>query len=137
MFKTRAVTFGLILVASLAAGWPASLGQHMNAPNGPCKNAGSSTAEQSQCFSAAYREADKKLNDVYAQVLKTLAPEAQQSLQAAERLWIQFRDANCEVEHGLYKGGSAAPMVLTACLEALTRQRADDLMTMLGYRVQR
>ena len=61
----------------------------------------------------------------------------QKALQAAESLWIQFRDANCEVEHGLYKGGTAAPMVLNACLEALTRQRADDLMIMLGYRLAR
>ena len=109
----------------------------MNAPNGPCNNAGSSTVEQSRCFSAAYEDADKKLNDIYARVMKTLAPEAQQSLQSVERLWIQFRDANCEVEHSLYKGGTAASMVLTACLEALTRQRADDLMTMLGWRLQK
>ena len=33
--------------------------------------------------------------------------------------------------------GSAAPMVLSACLEAVTRQRADDLMAMLGYRLQK
>src|SRR5258708_32017859 len=110
MFNTRVVAFGLVVVAGVAAGCPASMAQHMNAPDGPCRNAGSSTVQESQCFSAAYQDADKKLNDVYRQVLKTLAPEDQKSLQAAESLWIQFRDANCEVEHGLYKGGSAAPM---------------------------
>jgi uncharacterized protein YecT (DUF1311 family) len=137
MQKTRAAMVALTVLAGFAALAPASRGQHMNAPDGPCRNAGSSTAEQAQCFAMAYQEADKKLNEVYGRVLKTLAPDDQQALAAAERLWIQFRDANCAVEHGLYKGGSAAPMVLTACLEALTRQRGEDLMTMLGYRLPR
>jgi uncharacterized protein YecT (DUF1311 family) len=129
------VALGLTAIA-LAAGCPPSMGQHMNAPDAPCRS-GSSNAQISQCFSAAYRDADKKLNDVYRRVLATLGPEDQKALQAAQLLWIHFRDANCEVEHGLYKGGSAAPMVLDACLEALTRQRADDLTTMLGYRLQK
>ena len=137
MFNTRAIMSGLIVVAGVAAGCPAARAQHMNAPDSPCRNAGSSTAQQSGCFSVAYHDADKRLNDVYRQVLKTLDPQDQAALQAAESLWIQFRDANCEVEHALYKGGTAAPMVLNACLEALTRQRADDLMTMLGYRLGR
>ena len=136
MIKTRLVTFGLVLLVGLAAAGPASMAQHMNAPDGPCSGKGSSGAATSQCFAVAYQEADKRLNDIYNKVLKTLSPDLQQELQAAELLWIRFRDANCEIEHGLYKGGSAAPMVLSACLEALTRQRADDLMTMLGYRLQ-
>ena len=78
-----------------------------------------------------------RLNDIYEKVLKTLPPDAQNDLQEAELLWLRFRDANCAVEHGLYKGGSAAPMVLSACLQAVTRQRADDLMAMLGYRLQK
>ncbi len=129
------VAAGLVATA-FAAGCPPSMGQHMNAADAPCRS-GSSNAQISQCFAAAYQDADKKLNDVYRRVLATLGPEHQKSLQAAQLLWIRFRDANCEVEHGLYEGGSAAPMVLDACLEALTRQRADDLMTMLGYRLQR
>ena len=129
--------FGLIVAASVAAGCPASMAQHMNAPDSPCRSAGSSTAEQAGCFAVAYRDADKRLNDVFQQVVKTLGPEDEKALRLAKSLWIQFRDANCEVEHGLYRGGSAAPMVLNACLEALTRQRADDLMTMLGWRLKK
>ena len=135
MSKTRLVAFGLVLLVGLATADPASMAQHMNAPDGPCSGKGSSGAATSQCFAEASQEADKRLNDIYNKVLKTLPPDLQQELQAAELLWIRFRDANCEVEHGLYKGGSAAPMVLSACLEAVTRQRAGDLITMLGYRL--
>jgi|FEC22Drversion2_1045045.scaffolds.fasta_scaffold00974_3 uncharacterized protein YecT (DUF1311 family) len=130
-----AIAFAVVATA-FAAACPPSMAQHMNAADAPCRS-GSANAQISQCFSAAYQDADKKLNDVYRRVVATLGPEDQKALQAAQLLWIRFRDANCEVEHGLYKGGSAAPMVLDACLEALTRQRADDLMTMLGYRLQR
>ncbi len=137
MIKTRIAAFGLTLIIGIVASGPASIAQHMNAPDGPCSGKGSSGTATSQCFAMAHREADKRLNDTYEKVLKTLPPDAQKDLQAAELLWIRFRDANCAVEHGLYKGGSAAPMVLSACLEAVTRQRADDLMAMLGYRLLR
>jgi uncharacterized protein YecT (DUF1311 family) len=107
MIKTRLVTFGLVLLVGLAAAGPASMAQHMNAPDGPCSGKGSSGAATSHCFAAAYQDSNKKLNDIYNKVLKTLPPDLQQSLQEAELLWIRFRDANCAVEHGLYKGGSA------------------------------
>jgi len=127
----------LLVAALLAAGCPAAaLAQHMNAPDSPCAGKGSN-AEMSGCFAQAHSSTDKRLNEVYRKVMGTLPPDSQKALQAAQLLWIQFRDANCEVEHGLYKGGSAAPMVQSACLEALTRQRADDLMTMLGYRLNK
>jgi len=135
-FSVHGAVAVALVATAFAAACPPSMAQHMNAPDAPCRS-GSANAQISQCFSAAYQDADKKLNDVYRRVVATLGPEDQKALQAAQLLWIRFRDANCEVEHGLYKGGSAAPMVLDACLEALTRQRADDLMTMLGYRLQR
>ena len=59
--------------------------QHMNAKGVPC-NKPSSTADETQCFYMAYREADKNLNQVYARVLKALESEEQQHLRDAQRL---------------------------------------------------
>jgi uncharacterized protein YecT (DUF1311 family) len=58
-------------------------------------------------------------------------------LKTAQRLWIQIRDANCEAEHVLYAGGSAASMVKLACLEAVTRHRSEELKVMYGWRLEK
>jgi len=113
-----------------------SSAQHMNAADAPCKNAGSN-AEITQCFVDTNRAADKRLNEFYGQIKKAIDGEEWAKLQAAQRLWIQFRDANCLAEQKLYEGGSAASMVYYACLEADTRQRTKELKTMYGWRIEK
>jgi uncharacterized protein YecT (DUF1311 family) len=54
-------------------------------------------------------------------------------LQVTQRLWVQFRDANCSAEYSLYGGGSAGPTARAACIEAVTRQRTAELKTMYGW----
>jgi len=63
--------------------------------------------------------------------------DEQKDLQAAQHLWLNFRDANCSAERTLYAGGSAAPMVYAAWVEADTRQRTTDLKAMYGSRLQK
>jgi uncharacterized protein YecT (DUF1311 family) len=46
---------------------------------------------------------------------------------ATQRLWIQYRDANCTAERDLYDGGTAASPAYLACLEAMTRARTREL----------
>jgi uncharacterized protein YecT (DUF1311 family) len=58
-------------------------------------------------------------------------------LREAQRLWIQFRDANCNAEYALYEGGSAGPMVKVACIEAVTRHRTEELQVMYGWRLEK
>jgi uncharacterized protein YecT (DUF1311 family) len=58
-------------------------------------------------------------------------------LKVAQRLWIEFREANCSAEQELYSNGSAASMVKFACLEALTRHRTEELNVMYGWRLEK
>jgi uncharacterized protein YecT (DUF1311 family) len=106
--------------------------QHMNAPGNPCQNAGAD-AEMSACFAKAAAAADRKLNVTYERLQKGLDPDSFNELRAAQRIWLQFRDSNCNAESNLYKGGSAAPMVYSACLESVTRQREQDLHVMYDW----
>lgn len=108
--------------------------QHMNAVDAPCRSAGSN-ADITQCFYDAYKKADGDLNRVYGEIRKILAVEESEKLRTTQRLWIQFRDSNCAAEKDLYAGGSAAPMVYAACMEADTRQRVAELKTMYGWRL--
>ena len=108
----------------------------MNAPDGPCK-APASNAEETQCFVTAAKVADEQLNQTYAHVRQVLSLDEQRDLQQAQRLWLEFRDANCSAERNLYGSGTAAPMVYAACLEADSRQRTAELNTMYGWRLEK
>lgn len=108
----------------------------MNAPDSPCKGP-ASNAEMTACFISASKAADERLNKIYSRIGEVLSANEQRDLQAAQRLWLKFRDANCSAERNLYAGGSAGPTVYAACVEADSRQRTNDLKAMYGWRLEK
>jgi uncharacterized protein YecT (DUF1311 family) len=134
MRQKRLIETRLFLLVWLLSFTTYSMGQHMNAEDAPCQGPGSN-AEETGCFIAASHTADTDMNQTYKRVLKVLSAEEQKQLHSAQRLWLQFRDANCTAERDLYRGGTAAPMVYAACIEADTRQRTAELNTMYGWRL--
>ena len=106
--------------------------QHINAAGGPCQSVGPNSSK-TECFIAASKKADEDLNAFYGKLRIKLESNDLANLQVAQRLWVQFRDANCKAEYSLYAGGSAGPTVRAACAEAVTRQRAIELRTMYGW----
>ena len=77
------------------------------------------------------------MNLFFGDIRKVLSKSEFEKLQAAQRLWVQFREANCVAEKSLYDGGSAAPMVYAACMESDTRKRAEELRAMFGWRIEK
>jgi uncharacterized protein YecT (DUF1311 family) len=108
----------------------------MNAKDGPCQGP-STTAGEYDCFYPASKKSDAALNRLYARVLTVVEGEELVKLKTAQRLWMQFRDANCSAEYKLYDGGSAGPTVKVACLEAVTRHRTEELQDMYGWRLEK
>jgi uncharacterized protein YecT (DUF1311 family) len=108
----------------------------MNAKDAPCQGP-STTAEEASCFGTAFQKADAVLNKYYRRIETLETGDDLANLKNAQRLWIQFRDANCKAEYDLYEGGSAGPTVKTACLEAMTRHRTEELETMYGWRLEK
>jgi uncharacterized protein YecT (DUF1311 family) len=106
--------------------------QHMNSAGAPCRNVAVTIAMEN-CFDKAYKAADSGLNQTYNQISKVLQPDDLERLKAAQRLWIQFRDATCTAESDLYSGGTASAPAYSACLEELTRHRTADLKTIYGW----
>jgi uncharacterized protein YecT (DUF1311 family) len=125
----------LFLVICLFFGDKANA-QHMNSPDSPCK-APASNAEMTACFVSVSKTAEERLNRIYNRIREVLSPDEQRDLQAGQHSWADFRDANCSAERNLYAGGSAAPMVYAACIEADTRQRTDELKVMYGWRLEK
>jgi uncharacterized protein YecT (DUF1311 family) len=116
-----------LAIILLAAG--AVHAQHMNEKDSPCANV-VITAELGRCLANAKDSADAKLNSVYRSIRAKLGRSDADRLVAAQRLWIEYRDANCLAERGLYEGGTAIYPAYMACLEAMTRTRAKELQVM-------
>lgn len=84
-------------------------------------------AEITQCSGLSAQKADKKLNQVYKNLMPKLPKFRQQKLIAAQQAWIKFRDRSCEFERSGFEGGSIAPSIYAGCVEQATLQRIEQL----------
>lgn len=87
--------------------------------------------EMNACAGIAYRNADRRLNQVYQQVLPKLPAARRQQLVTAQQAWIRYRDTSCTFERSEVTGGTMEPMIYSSCLARLTEQRTKDLQQYL------
>jgi uncharacterized protein YecT (DUF1311 family) len=80
-----------------------------------------------QCAQVSYQNADKKLNQVYKDIISKLSGSRKQKLITAQQAWIRFKDTSCEFERSGHEGGSIAPTIYFGCLETTTNQRTKQL----------
>jgi uncharacterized protein YecT (DUF1311 family) len=123
-----------LIAAMLAAKLPARA-QHMNEKDSPCADV-VVTVDLANCLAKARDAADTQLNAIYKQLRGKLDGADGQQLVAAQRLWIQYRDANCTAERDLYEGGTATQPVYLACLEAMTTARTKELAVTYAVRLK-
>ena len=83
--------------------------------------------DMSICAGLAAKQSDAALNRNYVAVMARLSPPGKAALRDAQRAWISFRDKQCFFESNGNDGGSIAPMIASACAQALTDQRARAL----------
>lgn len=85
------------------------------------------------CADQSYRKSDADLNAAYKEATTRLMDnkDAATQLQAAQKAWLFFRDAECAFSAGGVTGGSAYPMVLSQCLDQLTQARTKQLRAYL------
>ena len=96
----------------------------------PCDSA-TAQSDLNQCSGEEFRNADARLNKVYASLLKQMEGEksdtAIQKLKAAEKAWLQYRDLHCDAARYEYQGGSMSPMVWAQCMTLTTDHRIEEL----------
>jgi uncharacterized protein YecT (DUF1311 family) len=109
--------FGAMLIA-LAFSAPGALAAG-------CDEA-STQAELSQCSSDAAAKADTDLNAAYTTLMNLLGKEDQERLREAQRVWIDFRNAECAFRTKSYSDGSIYPMLLSNCFTDVTKARTAD-----------
>ena len=136
---SRAVLCASALFAATASGHA----QDGEAPD--CENQDTQMV-MTYCAGLDYETADAELNDIWPEMLayartrdEDVAPMARdrgvpttlEAMKSAQRAWIAYRDAECEFEAYEVFGGSAQPMVGSACLARLTNERIELFRSIL------
>ena len=83
------------------------------------------TFQMVECLKAKTAQWDKRLNIAYQKAVQDAGPAQRDQLRAAQRLWVQYRDANC-----LYYGmgeGTIARLDAGECMRSMTEARAKEL----------
>ena len=91
----------------------------------PEQSCDGNTFQMVECLKARTAQWDKRMNVGYQQALKDAVTAQRDQLRAAQRLWIQYRDANC-LYYGLGEG-TIARLDAGECMRSMTEARAKEL----------
>lgn len=91
---------------------------------------GGTTVGMLDCIGAETSRQDKRLNNNYQKLMKSLSKESQETLRKVERIWIKYRDADCDFSSSLV-GGTLGSTVQASCFMDATARRADRLANYL------
>jgi uncharacterized protein YecT (DUF1311 family) len=83
-----------------------------------------STYEMVNCLNAKTASWDQRMAIAYQARLKDAQPKQREQLRVAQRLWIQYRDANCRY-YGLGEG-TIARIEAGECMRSMTEARTRE-----------
>ena len=94
-----------------------------------CMDKAVSTIDMIECTDAEYKQQDKRLNIAYSNLKNKQTPARVKQLTELQKLWIKYRDANCEFYYDP-NGGSMARILANHCMLTMTRDRAGEFEMM-------
>jgi len=84
-----------------------------------------STAETVACVTAKTKDWDRRLNAAYKALQQRVDPGQADPLKAAQRLWLQYRTANCAFYGS--GAGTIGQVQAAECMRAMTEDRTQEL----------
>ena len=122
MKKTCAVLFMVLTASSVAAD-----DSFFTKKYALCMDeSGGVTASMLDCIGEETMTQDARLNGAYKKLGSQLAQDRKKQLVAAQRLWIQYRVANCRF-YADPDGGTMATVTSSDCVLQATATRAKEL----------
>jgi uncharacterized protein YecT (DUF1311 family) len=115
----------LRIAVSAAAMFALASVAHAGDQGDPEASCDGNTFQMVECLKAKTAQWDKRMTIAYQQALKDAVPAQHDQLRAAQRLWIQYRDANC-LYYGLGEG-TIARLDAGECMRSMTEARAKEL----------
>ena len=91
----------------------------------PEQSCDGNTFQMVECLKGKTAQWDKRLNIAYQKAVQDAQPAQRDQLRAAQRLWVQYRDANC-LYYGLGEG-TIARLDAGECMRSMTEARAKEL----------
>jgi uncharacterized protein YecT (DUF1311 family) len=91
-----------------------------------CMDGTVSTFDMIECIGSELEYQDGLLNENYKTLMQTLTPNRKESLKKTQRLWVQYRDANCDFYLDP-DGGTLARLQASECVLNMTARRANEL----------
>ena len=118
----------LVALLSCCASLPVAAGDHVYSTDySDCMGrAGGVTVDVLQCIAAETSRHDARLNETYRALRGQFYSARLTALVAAQRLWMQYRDANCSA-YAYPDGGTPAAIHRASCLLEMTAERASEL----------
>ncbi|MBN2975427.1 lysozyme inhibitor LprI family protein [Pseudomonas lactucae] len=96
-----------------------------------CMDGADTTADMVTCNIKETKVQDTRLNKAYQTALAAQEGNRKQQLQDVQRLWIKYRDANCQFI-GSATGGTIDQVNGTGCVLDMTQARARELEDLVG-----
>ena len=115
----------MIRIVSLAAPIRTAAFAYAGDQGEPDASCDGSTYEMVECLKAKTAQWDKRMTIAYQRMLNAGEPRQREQLRVAQRLWIQYRDANC-LYYGLGEG-TIARIDAGDCMLRMTQSRALEL----------
>jgi uncharacterized protein YecT (DUF1311 family) len=78
-----------------------------------------------ECTNAKTKLWDQRLNAAYKALGQIIDPAQRDPLKAGQRLWIEYRDANCKF-YGSHEG-TISQVMGAECVRSMTQDRAMEL----------
>ncbi len=97
-----------------------------------------STPDINECARIEQEKVEKTLNEVYRRVLKQVEqigknPESERQADfkktfiEAQRLWVKFREADCQNVYKFWSGGTIRGLMYISCMQSRAEQRIKEL----------
>ncbi len=90
------------------------------------KKSGDTTAGMIECIDAEFLRQDAQLNKAYQALMANLTEPRREKLKQAQRIWLKYRDANCDF-YADPDGGTMAQVSANNCMLSTTAERAREL----------
>lgn len=114
--------FGLAVAAAAGAAENGGL----SADYERCMDKAVATADMLNCAAVESRVQDSALNGAYQSLLRRLEAPRTGQLRVAQRVWLEFRQANCAYVANP-AGGTAARVAGASCMLQMTAARTREL----------
>lgn len=116
----------MMALAGLAvAPWALAQGNE-SAAYAACMDTAQTTPSVIECNNEEIARQDMRLNQAFARAMGALGAVQQGKLSDAQRLWVTYRDSNCDLYYSL-TGTSGDMFAGGGCRLSMTTARADEL----------